>query len=84
MKKLTKTQQEMLDAITRGSWNEVGLPKGGAAGMLGIYPTRLAATLSGENRSRHLITAEILANRGFVEIDYTKNEYGFITTRIAN
>ena len=84
MKKLTKTQQEMLDAITRGSWNEAGLPKGGAAGMLEINPTRLAATLSGENRSRDLITAEVLAKRGFVEIDYTANKYGVITTRIAN
>jgi len=52
--------------------------------MLKIYPARLAATLSGENRSRDLITAEILATRGLVEIDYTKNEYGLIATRIAN
>jgi len=84
MSKLTKTQREMLNAITRGSWHEGGLPKGGAAGMLKIYPARLAATLSGENRSRDLITAEILATRGLVKIDYTKNEYGLIATRIAN
>ena len=83
MKKLTKTQQKMLNAITRGSWNEIDSPSLPNAGMLQIYPRRQDDYLSGENRSRELVTAESLAKRGLIEIDYIADEYGFITARIA-
>ena len=82
MKKLTKTQQKMIDAINLGSWNEGCLPKNGKPGMLRITPRRMAATLIGENRSRQLITAEILAERGLIKIDYTSDEIGQIAIHI--